>query len=101
MDEFLDVDQLAAKFGLSRSWVYKICSLELIAFYKIGNRTFFKQADVDDFIERQRKPCQFTSEKTGTENTGFGFVSSKVARQLDTTATAEAPEPKRNWRNVN
>src|SRR5688500_3962461 len=101
MQEFIDVDQLAAKFGLSRSWVYKICSQRTITHYKIGNRTYFKESDIDDFIERQRKPCRSTSAMTATENIGFDSASSMAAKSPATIDMADQPEPKRNWRNVN
>jgi excisionase family DNA binding protein len=97
MNEFLDVDQFAKMFSLSRAWVYKMVWKGKISHYKIGNRVFFRKEDIDQFIERSRVECQLESEKVGP----VGTSSIGTRRQeRNTSDTEDRQKETPRWRNV-
>jgi excisionase family DNA binding protein len=49
--QILNVDDLAAYTGLSRSYIYRLCSKREIPHYKIkGRSVFFKRSEIDKFL---------------------------------------------------
>jgi excisionase family DNA binding protein len=54
-DHLLDVDQAAARLGLSSSTVYKKAHQFEIPSVKIGGRVLFKPCDLDGYAEARRR----------------------------------------------
>src|SRR5437016_5618435 len=98
MNEFLDVDQFAKMFALSRAWVYKMVWKGKISHYKIGNRVFFRKEDIDQFIERSRVECQSESEKAVPD--GISSIGTRRQKR-NTSAMEDRQEEPPRWRNVN
>lgn len=49
--QILNVDDLASYTGLSKSYIYRLCSKREIPHYKLkGRSVFFKRCEIDKFL---------------------------------------------------
>ena len=55
MDELLTTGQVAARCGLSRSQVWRLCENELLPYTMIGGRRIVRAADLDCIALRPRR----------------------------------------------
>jgi excisionase family DNA binding protein len=51
-NKLLTISEAANYLGVSISYVYKMCSIRSIDFYKIGRSNKFLMDDLDDFITK-------------------------------------------------
>jgi len=59
----LSVDEAAEFTGLKKNYIYKLVCQKKIPFYKpLGGRVFFRQAELENFIFRNRQGPSFESE---------------------------------------
>lgn len=66
--QILNVDDLAAYTGLSKSYIYALCKRRLIPYYKpVGGKNFFKRSEIDKFLLGKPMP---TLEQLKERHTG-------------------------------
>lgn len=53
-NKLLTITEAANYLGVSLSYVYKMCSIRSIGFYKIGRSNKFLIDDLDDFITKRK-----------------------------------------------
>lgn len=54
----LTADELSAYMGVSKSYIYKLCSNSEIPCYKRGKSVFFKRTEIEDWLLSERKPTK-------------------------------------------
>ena len=56
----LTVEEASEFTGLSRNYLHKLIHLKKIPCYKpLGGRVFFRQAELEEFIFRNRQPADY------------------------------------------
>jgi excisionase family DNA binding protein len=54
----INIDEAAARLGITKGTLYHWVSDERINHVKMGKRVFFKEASVDEFIEKNTVYCE-------------------------------------------
>ncbi len=52
-DRLLSINEVADRLSISRDTVYRVIARE-VPTYRVGERTRFRAADLDDYVERNR-----------------------------------------------
>ena len=53
-EPFLSVEEVAERFGVAPSWVYKQAEARRIAYYRVGRYLRFDPVDIDAYVRRHR-----------------------------------------------
>ena len=54
MDTLLSLDDVAARLGKTRDWVYRQCLRGAMPHRRIGNRRALTEADLTEYLDRVR-----------------------------------------------
>ena len=60
----LDVDEALAQLKISRGLLYRFMRVGQLQFVKLGKRTLFRPADLENFVDSQVKELRVTQEAT-------------------------------------
>lgn len=64
-----DLESAAKYLGISKSYLYRLTSKGLIAFFKPqGKRIFFDKADLDEYLRRNRTMAPWETEKAAVNH---------------------------------
>jgi len=76
-NQFLTATEAAERLRLSVSTLYHMTSARKIPFYKIGQRTIFSEAELEDWIQKRRvAPIAEQANKGPVRAHRFGEVAS-------------------------
>lgn len=53
--ERLTITQLATEYKICRATIHKLCRTGKLAYEKIGSKTLFQRADVDDYFSSEKR----------------------------------------------
>jgi len=63
MEKALTVEAAAQFLGFKKSYVYKLCHLKKIPFYKpLGDRVYFRLSELEAFVFRNRQAASYECE---------------------------------------